>query len=71
MVLFIACSLSTLGYAQYNASLQGTVLDPQGAAVPGATVTLTDKETNFAKTATTDSRGIYTFNALPAQPFFD
>ncbi len=70
VVLFVvACSLSAVGHAQYNASLQGTVLDPQGAVVPGAIVTLVNKETNWVKTATTDSRGIYTFNALPPSRF--
>lgn len=61
--------VSSAAYAQYSASLQGAVLDPQGAVVPGATVTLTNKETNWTKTATTDSRGIYTFNALPPSHF--
>ncbi len=69
ILLAVVCSLSAVGHAQYNASLQGTVLDPQGAVVSGATVTLTDKETNFAKTTTTDSKGIYTFNALPPNHF--
>ncbi len=69
VLLAVVCSLSAVGHAQYNASLQGTVLDPTGAVVPGATVTLTNKETNWVKTTTTDSRGIYTFNALPPSHF--
>ena len=51
-------------HAQFNASLRGTVSDPSGAVVPGATVTLTNKDTNQAQTATTDGAGIYTFNSL-------
>ena len=39
--------------------LQGTVVDPQGASVPGATVTVTSKTTGAAKTATSDSSGRY------------
>ncbi len=50
--------------AQFNASLRGTVSDPSGAVVPGATVTLTNKDTNQSQTATTDGSGIYTFNSL-------
>ncbi len=50
--------------AQFNASLRGTVSDPSGAVVPGATVTLTNKDTNQNQTATTDASGIYTFNSL-------
>lgn len=50
--------------AQFNASLRGTVADPSGAVIPGATVTLTDKDTNRSQTAKTDGSGIYTFNSL-------
>ncbi|HEY3836211.1 MAG TPA: carboxypeptidase-like regulatory domain-containing protein, partial [Bryobacteraceae bacterium] len=50
--------------AQFNASLRGTVSDPSGAVVPGATVTLTNKDTNQKQTATSDGSGIYTFNSL-------
>ena len=55
--------------AQYNASIQGVVEDPQGAVVPGATVTLVNLETNWSKTDRTDGKGIYTFNALPPSHF--
>ena len=50
--------------AQYRASLQGTVTDAQGAVVPGATVTLTSRETNTSKTATTGEGGTYTISGL-------
>ncbi len=50
--------------AQFNASLRGTVSDPTGAVIPGATVTLTNKDTNQSQTATSDASGIYTFNSL-------
>lgn len=56
--------LST-AHAQFRASIQGVVTDPQGAAVSGATVTLKNLETNQTLTATTDDSGIYNFNALP------
>jgi hypothetical protein len=50
--------------AQYNASLQGSVLDEKGALVPGATLTLTDKETNRKLTATSGDDGTFVFNSL-------
>jgi hypothetical protein len=56
--------LST-AHAQFRASIQGVVTDPQGAAVSGATVTLKNLETNQTLTVTTDDSGIYNFNALP------
>src|ERR1700681_4797305 len=52
-------------YAQYRASLRGTVVDPQSSAVSGATVTLTNKDTGATQVSTTDDNGIYEFNALP------
>ena len=57
--------LTPLVHAQYRASIQGVVTDPQGAVVPGATVTLTDRETNRALTANSNDGGVYNFNALP------
>jgi hypothetical protein len=42
----------------------GTVRDPQGAAVPGALVTITSPDTGFARTATTPDNGVFRFPAL-------
>ncbi|HUB29250.1 MAG TPA: carboxypeptidase-like regulatory domain-containing protein, partial [Terracidiphilus sp.] len=56
-------------HAQYNASLRGTVTDPNGALIAGATVTLVDKGTNETRTAISNGEGIYTFNSLPADHF--
>src|SRR6266404_981152 len=66
-VLVFACAAIFAGsaHAQYRASIQGVVTDPDGAAVTGVTVTLTNLETNQKLTATTDQNGIYNFNALP------
>jgi hypothetical protein len=56
-------------HAQYRAGLQGTVTDPTGAVVPGATVTIIDKETNQTQKGTTDGGGTYTFNRLAPAPY--
>src|SRR5579884_12530 len=61
LVLFLTSNAS----AQFNARLQGTVSDATGAVIPGATVTLTNKETNKSQTVQSDPSGVYTFNALP------
>jgi hypothetical protein len=55
--------------AQFRASLRGTVTDPQGAAIPGATVTLVNTDTNNTMVATSDGNGIYNFNALSPAPY--
>ena len=56
-------------YAQFRTSVQGTVLDPQGAAVPNATLVLLDTANNQAITRQTDAAGVFNFNALPADKF--
>src|SRR2546423_6015793 len=49
-------------------SVIGTVSDPSGAVVPGATVTLTSKLTGLDRTDKSDECGRYSFvNVLPAQ----
>jgi hypothetical protein len=63
-VLLMLICFAVAAHAQFDASLRGTVSDPTGAVIPGATITLTDKATNQVKTAQSDGSGIYTFNAL-------
>ncbi len=43
----------------------GTVTDPSGAAIVGATVTLTDTSTNAVRSATTNEAGRYNFPNVP------
>lgn len=45
-------------------SIQGTVTDPSGAVVPGASVLITDRSTGQVITARTNSAGAYTSGAL-------
>ena len=52
-------------HAQYRAGIQGTVLDSQGNSVEGATVTLTNQETNKVSQSTSNSAGVYNFLGLP------
>src|SRR5438067_13233546 len=46
---------------QYSGSITGTVTDPSGAAVAGATLTATNTGTNAMYTATTTDLGAFTF----------
>lgn len=66
MVLLMALSTAATCVAQGDtARLQGTVTDPQGNAVSGATVNVTSVETGRLSTATTNELGYYTVTALP------
>ena len=64
-ILMMAVSITT--FAQSNAStgqITGVVVDSNGAVVPNTTVTLTSKDTNSSKTATTSDDGLYRFVLL-------
>jgi len=56
--------LSLGGFAQTAGQVTGLVTDPLGSVVAGATVTVTNSQTNVARTTTTNSAGNYAFPAL-------
>lgn len=56
---------SGTAFAGVTASLSGTVVDPSGAVIAGATVTVVNSETSFTQSTTTNTTGFYTFAALP------
>ena len=66
-VLIFALALFTCGrlLAGVTASISGTVADPSGAVVAGATVTATNVDTGVATTLTTNAQGFYSFQSLP------
>src|SRR5882762_3363323 len=70
LVAFLTLSLTTLIAAAANAqvskgSISGSVTDPQGAAVLGASVRVVSKDTNQAYAAETDSAGLFRLSLLP------
>ena len=66
-VVFLSLLLfSTVAIAQTGRStVKGTVKDPQGNVVAGATVTLANPERSFTRTQTTADNGTYTFASVP------
>src|SRR5215471_19594361 len=48
-----------------SGNIEGRVLDPKGAAVPGATVTATNQQTGFEKTTTSSDQGDFSIILLP------
>jgi hypothetical protein len=64
LVMLLAMALPAAAQ-QTTGNITGRVLDDQGAAVPGATVTATSTQTGFVRTDVSDSEGIYRLNALP------
>jgi hypothetical protein len=68
----LICILAIAIYPSLNVSAQeiagsirGTVLDASGATVSSVKVTAVQTETGLARTATTDSQGVYDFVELP------
>ena len=62
----ILLAISTLAWTQTaTTSLRGTVTDPKGAVLQGATVTLNDAATGFSRTTKTGSDGVYQFLQVP------
>ena len=49
--------------------VKGTVKDPSGAVIPGATVTIYNPVTGFERTASTDASGSFTFTNVPFNPY--
>ncbi len=64
-LLFAFSATAIFAQATATAELRGRVLDPNGAAVPGATVTATNNSKGTTRTVTTDSDGNYVILSLP------
>jgi Carboxypeptidase regulatory-like domain/TonB dependent receptor-like, beta-barrel len=69
-IVLVFFGLSTNLRAQINrANLNGTVTDPSGARIPGATVTVVSPDTGFKRQVTTGSSGIYSISSLPTETY--
>jgi outer membrane receptor protein involved in Fe transport len=71
LALFIFATASGV-LAQSQATtgnIEGRVLDPTQAAVPGATVTATNQLTGLEKSATSTDEGTFTISFLPPGPY--
>ena len=57
--------LPIIGYGQtHRGAIRGLVLDPNEAAIPGASIRLTNQETGETRTVTSDDNGAFTLTAL-------
>ena len=62
--LFILCLFAVTGLFAQTTSLTGTVSDPSGAVIPGATITIVENKTGAQRETTADPQGRYTMQQL-------
>ena len=63
--VLLCLAAATPVVAQTGGAFLGVVLDDQGLALPGATLTFTNLETGFTRTDVTDTQGRFRAPALP------
>ena len=64
LTILLVISLPLIVVRAAGGRIEGKVTDPKGAAIVGATVRVTDSETNKTVTATTDAEGRYKIEGL-------
>ena len=66
LVVAAVMAPSLMAQSLVSGDLTGTVTDPSGAVVSGATVTLKSDATGATRTTTTNANGAYRFSLLAA-----
>ena len=61
LTLFPVSSFAQSG----SGTIRGTILDPSGAAITGATVGILNPVSHYQRSASTDSQGAFTFDNVP------
>ena len=64
-------SLASPGFSQVSAgagTIEGTIADPTGASIPGATVTINNPVSGY-NAATTGQDGAFIFRNVPPNPY--
>ncbi len=71
LLLIVLALASPLARAQAGnaGAVRGTVTDPTGAVIPGATVHLTNEVSGLDRTATTNATGQFEFTNVPFNPY--
>src|SRR5664279_6483254 len=64
LAIFVLVAASAFAQSTTEGAIAGSIYDPQGAVVAGATVTVRNNGTNQEQTATTDSTGYFRITKL-------
>jgi Carboxypeptidase regulatory-like domain/TonB dependent receptor len=64
LLVFLMCCFNAMAQSS-TSSVTGSVVDPAKNVIPGATVTLTNRDKNFTRTQTTTDNGSFAFTLIP------
>ena len=64
-IIFLMSLAGSTLWASVGGSISGTIKDPSGSVIPGATLTVTESNTGLVYKTSTDSKGHYAFPFLP------
>jgi hypothetical protein len=67
-LVFLCGGVTSLAFAQsqsINGSIRGTITDSSGSAIPGARVTVKNRDTGYTRQVKADTSGLYVAPALP------
>src|ERR1035438_3652349 len=64
LLLTLTICVTLPAFAQYGASIEGTVTDKSGAVVAKANITITNQETGVSRTMMTSDAGFYRVSGL-------
>jgi hypothetical protein len=68
-LVLIFAALSASAQSGNAGAIRGTVTDPSGAVIPGATLHLTDPASGLDRTITSDEAGQFEFSNVPFNPY--
>jgi uncharacterized membrane protein len=69
LVVVTLLAVCSVAMAQSNATVEGTVLDPSGSSVSGASVEIHNAVSRFSQKAQTDTNGKFKFTNIPFDPY--
>ena len=64
LIFLFSIAFCVTAYSQQNSTIDGTVVDAQGAALPGAHVSIKENGTGFTSNTESNSSGLFTFPGL-------
>src|SRR5579863_9555207 len=69
LALTLAASATFAQVSTGSGTVTGTVTDPTGASVPGATVTIANPVSGYTRSVTTGDDGAFVFHNIPPNPY--